>query len=260
MPGIAINHCHIAVYDSGNARLKSREVMSRIAVDLYLGGDLGAWVLDRVEPGQIRTVVTAESDLAHLAQARGHDTCTGAPPVDATSSAIAFSVHYPTILTAATLSQYAAAYNLHPGYLPWGRGYYPAFWALLEGTPAGATLHQMTERLDGGPIVEQIEVPYSESDTGASLLNRVRIAEKELFATYWPKVCAGETLRLRPQQGVGSYHSRAAFFEVKRPQNWKQMDSETLIRRVRCLTFPGYTGMEIAVGDRLVHLALQDVT
>jgi len=230
-------------------------------MDLYLGGDLGRWVLEQAEPAQIDTVITADVDLAAFARSRGYTVCADAPAaknLPATTSAL--SVHYPKILTTQMLGQYHAAYNLHPGYLPWGRGYYPAFWALLEGTPAGATLHQMTEWLDGGPLVDQIQVPYTESDTGGSLLSRVREAEKILFKRYWPKLCAGEPLSLRPQQGAGSYHSRAEFFEMKRPQNWRRLDGETLMKRIRCLTFPGYTGLELPIGDRLVHLSLQDVT
>jgi methionyl-tRNA formyltransferase len=234
--------------------------MNPSRIDLYLGGDLGSWVLDRVDAASIGTVVTTEGALATIAKDRGMTVSAEAPALEeGKTRVVALSVHYPKILPAEVLGRYEVAYNLHPGYLPWGRGFYPVFWAMHDGTPAGATLHQMTERLDGGPIVEQIDVAYSDADTGGSLHQRVREAEKELFQRYWPKLCAGETLSTRRQEAGGSYHPRGAFFEMKRPANWMRLDGEALVKRIRCLTFPGYTGLELPVSGRLVHLTLQDV-
>ena len=234
--------------------------MTHFRTDLYLGGDLGSWVLQQIHPTAIGTVVTPDSDLAALARSRDLRVSVDPPLVhEFDGVTMALSVHYPKILPSQVLGRYRAAYNLHPGYLPWGRGYYPAFWALLEGTPAGATLHQMTERLDAGPIVDQIQVAYSENDTGGSLLQRVREAERSLFKHYWPKFTMGEPLPTNPQTGDGSYHSRAAFYAMKRPRDWHTLNAETLVKRIRCLTVPGYTGMELPLGDRIVHFTLQDV-
>jgi len=230
--------------------------MSEPRVDLYLGGDLAPWVLQRVHPEQIATVITPDPAVHEQAKARGFTARHDSPQH---TGIIALSVHFPKILPASVLKQYRAAYNLHPGFLPWGRGYYPAFWALLDGTPAGATLHLMTERLDAGPIVEQIRVHYTDADTGGSLHRRIREAEMQLFDQYWPKIAAGDVLPARPQQGAGSYHARAEFFAMKRPENWQKLEAEQLVRRIRCLTFPGYTGLELPLGERVMQVSMQEV-
>ena len=61
-------------------------------------------------------------------------------------------------------------WNLHKALLPRYRGMSPSFYALLEGAPtAGATLHVVSQQLDGGDILAQVEVPVSTTDSVYSL-------------------------------------------------------------------------------------------
>lgn len=51
------------------------------------------------------------------------------------------------------------AYNIHPG-PPWVRGIYPSVFALYDGIETfGATLHELTEAVDAGPIVAVEDAP-----------------------------------------------------------------------------------------------------
>jgi folate-dependent phosphoribosylglycinamide formyltransferase PurN len=195
--------------------------------DLLIGGTLGGWALGHADPADVAQVVTDDPTLARAAAALGlavrHDH-------EYEPSGRALSVHYKRILPAALIARYEGIWNLHPGLLPWGRGMYPVFWALWEGTPAGATLHELVEALDAGPIVAQTEVPVLPDDTGGSLHARVQQAEKDLFAAYWPRIVAGEALPSTPQSGAGSYHTLSEFLELK--------EHGTGARLARCLQFP----------------------
>src|SRR5688572_9082774 len=42
----------------------------------------------------------------------------------------------------------AGAINLHTGFLPYNRGAHPNVWSIVEGTPAGATLHWVDAGVD----------------------------------------------------------------------------------------------------------------
>jgi hypothetical protein len=65
-------------------------------------------------------------------------------------------VHFPYLLRRPILDGgTGGVLNLHPSYLPYNRGWHTPTWALLDGTPAGATLHYMDEALDTGDIVCQ---------------------------------------------------------------------------------------------------------
>jgi methionyl-tRNA formyltransferase len=76
--------------------------------------------------------------------------------------------------------------NMHPAYLPYNRGWHSAVWSILEGTPFGATLHFMSEKVDAGDIVHQKKVEKRPDDTGDSLYKRAMALEPELFREAWP--------------------------------------------------------------------------
>ncbi len=230
-------------------------------VDLYLGGDLGVWVLQQIPTDSICQVLTLDSNIAQLAQNRGLQVhLTNANGVDFSPGTIGFSVHYPRILREVLISKYQKMYNLHPGYLPWGRGYYPVFWALWEGTPAGATLHEITAGIDEGAIVAQSQVVYDHSDTGGSLWYRVREAEKMLFQTYWEKISSGHYPTAVSQIQGGTYHSKKEFFHLKKETDWRKMSGHDLIKLIRCLSFPGYSGLEILLENKRFAVHLESLT
>src|SRR5688500_18212289 len=45
--------------------------------------------------------------------------------------------------------------NLHPALLPYNRGAYPNVWSIVDGTPAGATLHWIDRGVDTGDVIAQ---------------------------------------------------------------------------------------------------------
>ena len=154
----------------------------------------------------------------------------------------ALSVHYPKILPADELEGYEAAYNLHPGYLPWGRGHFPLVWAIWLGEPAGATVHRMTARVDSGPIVDQVRVPVLALDTAYSLFGRIRHAERRLFTTWWQRIASGRPIPETPQRSGGSYHSKRDF-ELLLDTDPAGLAPHAVDRLTRALTFPGKPGL-----------------
>jgi len=224
------------------------------AVDLYLGSGIGSWALRRYGRRRTGVVFTLDPRIAAEARLLGLDVDEGDPHGRSTGSPIGLSVHYPRLFRQSLLDRYRAVYNLHPGLLPYGRGYFPVFWALWEGTPAGATLHLVTERLDGGPIVSQAAVPYDDMDTGATLHARVTGAERRLLTRAWRVLERGGVLASSPQAGGGTYHARAEFERLRDSTAPSDLSADALVRLARCLTFPGHPGLRVVsngVGLRL---------
>lgn len=210
-------------------------------VDLLVGGTLGAWALDHVAVEEVAQVVTDDAALAGQARARGFEVRDGGAW---TPSARGLSVHYQRIVSADVIARYEGLWNLHPGFLPWGRGFYPVFWALWERTPAGATLHEIAAELDAGPVVDQVEVSVAADDTGGSLHARVQEAERLLFRRWWPRMLAGEPLASVPQpREARTEHTLAQFHALKR-SGWRSLPVGELARLERCLEFPGHPGIE----------------
>ena len=72
--------------------------------------------------------------------------------------------------------------NIHPSLLPKYRGLNTHARALEAGdTEAGCSVHEVTVRLDDGPILGQASVPILEGDTPDTLAARVLVEEHKLY-------------------------------------------------------------------------------
>lgn len=87
------------------------------------------------------------------------------------------------ILTSEFVSYYAnRLINVHPSLLPKHKGLHTHRRAIEAGdTTTGATVHWVTEELDSGNIIRQVEVPIQTDDSEDSLQRRVLEAEHTLY-------------------------------------------------------------------------------
>ncbi|MEC8308025.1 MAG: phosphoribosylglycinamide formyltransferase [Pseudomonadota bacterium] len=87
------------------------------------------------------------------------------------------------ILTSEFVSYYAnRLINVHPSLLPKHKGLHTHRRAIAAGdTTTGATVHWVTEELDSGNIIRQVEVPIQTDDSEDSLKRRVLEAEHTLY-------------------------------------------------------------------------------
>lgn len=120
------------------------------------------------------------------------------------------SVHFPYLVPDDALAiPWWAWLNLHPAYLPYNRGWHTATWAMLDGTPAGATLHLMTPEVDAGPIVAQERIDVLPTDTAHSLYGRLLDLEFEVFARAWPAIAAGDRTVTEQDHTRATAHRRS---------------------------------------------------
>lgn len=89
------------------------------------------------------------------------------------------------VLTQDFVTRYAARLvNIHPSLLPAFPGLDTHARALASGTPwHGASVHFVTEQVDGGPVIAQARVPVLRQDTPETLSARVLTAEHRLYPT-----------------------------------------------------------------------------
>jgi len=128
--------------------------------------------------------------------------------------------------------------NLHPALLPHNRGWHCPSWAILEGTPYGATLHFMTEQLDAGDVVHQRELEVAPDDTADSLYARAKRLELDVFREAFPSLLTGAPPR-RPQDVLaGTFHRRSELLspEVREIPAERPTSAGELIDRLRALT------------------------
>lgn len=83
--------------------------------------------------------------------------------------------------------------NIHPSLLPQFKGLHTHERALAEGaTLHGASVHFVTEEVDGGPVIAQSAVPVLALDTPEGLAARVLDIEGPLYAASLRFVASGE--------------------------------------------------------------------
>ena len=228
-----------------------------LGVLLELGVCVPLVVTHRDDPGEHVWFAS----VMRLAQRRGIETISPDDPNAAEAVArvrsiapdFLFSFYYRTMLSRRLLDcARRGAYNMHGSLLPKYRGRAPINWAVLNGeTETGATLHEMTEKPDAGPIVDQARVPIGPDDLALDVLRKVTDAAETIMRRSLPRLVAG-TAVLRPQD-----LSRGSYFGRRTPEDgridWNRGTNEihNLVRAVA----PPYPGAftDLRQGRLLIH-------
>lgn len=152
------------------------------------------------------------------------------------------SVLYGHILRPRILDLFAGGItNLHTSLLPSNRGANPNVWPLVDGSPAGVTLHQIDAGVDTGPIYAQRAIPVSPDDDAGTLYERLHRAIYALFCEVWPAISDG-SLKPQPQVGTSSEHRRSDFEALRSLDLDAQVRTGALIDQLRACSFAPYPG------------------
>lgn len=139
--------------------------------------------------------------------------------------------------------------NVHPGLLPYARGFNPNVWSIVEGLPAGVTIHRMDEGIDTGDIIATREVSVSFDDTGKDLYKRLEKASYELFVETWPEIERGTIEPTEQDDTEATYHEQADFTDLCALDPDAEYTVRELLDRLRALTFPPFNNAYIDIDD-----------
>lgn len=148
------------------------------------------------------------------------------------------SVQYPRIVK--QLDDYDHAVNIHFGALPEYRGCFPTKWAIINGDPAGVTLHHMAPAVDAGNILEIVRFPTDFLTDLQVYEHACRIAV-HLFRKWRERFETGQIPEGEPQdESRARYYPRELPYGGKHDPTW---DEEFTDRMVRAFTHPPYPGL-----------------
>lgn len=99
--------------------------------------------------------------------------------------------------------------NIHPGYNPFNRGMYPHIFSIINGMPAGVTIHEITEDIDNGPVIVRRQVGVKNTDTGESLYKRIIECEFDLLKENLKQIIDGDYQTIITEKG--NYNSKKDF-------------------------------------------------
>ncbi|PKP05676.1 MAG: hypothetical protein CVU10_10010 [Bacteroidetes bacterium HGW-Bacteroidetes-5] len=103
--------------------------------------------------------------------------------------------------------------NIHPGYNPINRGWYPQVFSIVHNLPIGATIHEIDEKLDHGSIIARKFVNKYIWDTSFSIYNRVLNAEIELFEEFFDLIIDSNYKIINPEN-EGNIFLKKDFYEL----------------------------------------------
>lgn len=129
--------------------------------------------------------------------------------------------------------------NIHPGYNPYNRGWYPQVFSIINGEPVGVTIHKMDSRLDHGAILFQEKVEIGPADTSYDVYLRIQRLEKEMLKKHLPAILLGEYIET-PVQNGGSIHYKKDFEALCKIDLSRQATYGEVIDHLRAVTFKGF--------------------
>lgn len=98
--------------------------------------------------------------------------------------------------------------NVHPGYNPLNRGWFPQVFALKNQGPIGATIHEIDELLDHGAIIDRAFLEYTAWDTSLTVYNRILALEISLLRKNLRSILQAAYHTIAPEsEGVIYYKS-----------------------------------------------------
>ncbi|RAX51942.1 dTDP-4-amino-4,6-dideoxyglucose formyltransferase [Helicobacter sp. 10-6591] len=149
---------------------------------------------------------------------------------------LGFSLHSTQIFPSKLIDS-VKCINLHPGYNPYNKGIFPHVFSLLNNLPAGVTLHMMSNEIDNGDIIDQVEIPIYTDDTSKTLYERILKTEIELFSKNLNMILKNSynttktTIR-------GNYNSKSDYKKICHIDLDEILSMRDAINRFRALTHP----------------------
>jgi methionyl-tRNA formyltransferase len=190
-------------------------------------------------------------DASRIGELEFVDSLTGLKPD------LGLSVSFGYILRRELLSLFhRGCINLHTSLLPWNRGANPNVWSIIDGTPAGVTLHYIDDGVDTGDIIAQEEVSVAPTDTGQTLFAKLEHAAVKLFVRTWPAFLA-RGIKPTPQDiTVGSTHRVSDLARLDEINLSERYTAGDLINILRARTFNPYSGAYFLHNGRKIFMQL----
>ncbi len=129
--------------------------------------------------------------------------------------------------------------NVHPGYNPYNRGWYPQVFAIINKTKIGATIHVMDQQIDHGNIIARKELTINKWDTSKEVYEKVLDTEIELINNNLRDIISGNYKTIVPEF-EGEYHSLNDYKNLCKIDLKELLTMEQAIDKLRALSHGEY--------------------
>ena len=149
-----------------------------------------------------------------------------------------FSLHCKQLFPAGLVTK-VKCINVHPGYNPFNRGWFPQVFSILNNKPAGATIHEIDELLDHGAVIARREAKINSWETSLDVYNKVQLLEVELLKENMEAILCGTYKTMDPEQ-EGNVNLKKDFNDLCLLDMNKATTMGEAINYLRALTHGNY--------------------
>lgn len=129
--------------------------------------------------------------------------------------------------------------NIHPGFNPYNKGWYPGVFSISNGLPAGATIHEIDEKIDNGPIIAQKQIEVLPEDTSGTVYPKIIQAEYDLLDEWFMPMLTGKYTTFLPKE-KGNLNYKKDYYAFQKLDLEETVKTEDLINKLRALTHAPY--------------------
>ena len=165
-----------------------------------------------------------------------------------------FSLHSKQIFPESLVSSHRCI-NIHPGYNPYNRGWYPHVFSILNQEPVGVTIHEMDTKLDHGPIIAQKEVEVYSYDTSYDIYQRILQVETGMLEEYLEVLVSGD-YETTPMKSEGNINYKRDFERICKLNLESQGTLKEHIDLLRATTFNGYKNAYFMENGNRIYVSI----
>jgi methionyl-tRNA formyltransferase len=132
----------------------------------------------------------------------------------------------------------------------------PNVWPIVEGTPAGVTIHYVDPGIDTGDVIAQREVPIEATDTGGSLYDRTLIEIVDLFKEVWPAIRTGTAPRTAQDARLATHHRAVDVDALDHLDLDTPTTTRDVLNRIRARTYADRTYAYFEEGGRRIYVSV----
>ena len=129
--------------------------------------------------------------------------------------------------------------NIHPGYNPINRGWYPQVFAIANNISLGATIHEITSEIDNGPIIARRKVEINSWDTSETAYKKVLDCEIELLEENLDDIL-NSNYKVEIDQNESNFFTREDFKKLCKIDLTEKLTMQKAIDKLRALSHNGY--------------------
>jgi len=139
----------------------------------------------------------------------------------------------------------------HPAELPMNRGRHPLIWALVLGlSQTASSFFRMDEGADSGDILSQVQIEINDTDSAATLYNKLTITAKDQVRTFVPQMARNEYHLYKQDNSKSNYWRKRG---RKDGEIDFRMSSKAIYNLVRAITHP-YVGAHFIFNEQEIKV------